>query len=117
MLRFEYITDDAVNRPGLVLDDISIPEINYSNDLETDGGGWESAGFVRHANVLSQRWLVQIVTLGAEPDVKRLELSDSQTGAWTIPLSKDIDRAVIAVSGLAPVTTEMGSYSYEITEQ
>jgi hypothetical protein len=116
-VRFEYITDDAVNQPGLVLDDISIPQINYSSDFETDGGGWESAGFIRHANVLSQRWLVQLVTFGPETTVQRLELSDDQTGLWPIPLGGDTDRAIVAVSALAPVTTEWGSYSYEIVER
>jgi hypothetical protein len=116
-VRFEYITDDAVNRPGLVLDDISIPQIDYSSDFELDEGGWEAAGFIRHANVLSQRWLVQLVTFGPETTVQRLELSEDQTGAWTVPLDRDTDRAIVAISALAPVTTEWGSYSYEITRQ
>ncbi len=116
LLRFEYITDDAVNRPGLVLDDVSIPEIGYSSDFETDQGGWESAGFIRHANVLSPRWLVQMVLFGRETTVEHLVLNQDQTGTWTVPLSEEADRAVITVSGLAPVTTELASYSYEITD-
>ncbi len=116
-IRFEYITDDAVSRPGLVLDDISIPEIGYSSDFEKDEEGWKPAGFVRHANVLSQRWLVQLISFGPETTVERLELSEGQAGSWTIPLNGDTDRAVIAVSALAPVTTERGSYSYEIAEE
>jgi hypothetical protein len=115
-LRFEYITDDAVNRPGFVLDDVSIPEIGYSSDFEADDGAWESAGFIRHANVLSQRWLVQMVLFGPETTVRRLELDQNQSGAWTVPLGEESDRAVITVSGLAPVTTEWASYSYEILE-
>ena len=114
LIRFEYITDDAINRPGFVLDDVSIPEIGYSSDFEADGGGWEPAGFIRHANVLPQRWLVQMVVFGDETTVQRLELNDDQTGEWTVPLGDEADRAIITVSGLAPVTTEMGSYSYEI---
>ena len=39
-LRFEYITDAAVNGEGLLLDDISIPEIDYFTDFESDNGGW-----------------------------------------------------------------------------
>jgi hypothetical protein len=116
-VRFEYITDDAVNRPGLVLDDVSIPQIDYFDDFETDEGGWDSAGFIRHANVLSQRWLVQLITLGPQTTVERLELSDTQTGSWTVSLDGDTDRAIVAVSALAPVTTELGSYSYEIVER
>jgi immune inhibitor A len=115
LVRFEYITDDAVNKPGLLLDDVSIPEIGYSADFEVDDDGWESAGFIRHANVLPQRWIVQLVLFGDVTRVERLELGDDQDGEWTIPLGDDSAyRAVIAVSAMAPVTTEMGSYSYEI---
>jgi len=117
LLRFEYVTDDAVNRPGFVLDDVAIPEIGYSSDFETDGDGWEGAGFIRHANVLPQGWLVQLVLFGAETKVERLALSDDQTGEWTIPLDSRTERAVVTISGLAPVTTEIASYSYEIEEQ
>jgi immune inhibitor A len=117
VVRFEYITDDAVNRPGLVLDDIAIPEIDYTSDFEKDADGWEPAGFIRHANVLPQRWLVQLILFGRETTVQRLELNEDQTGEWVIPLEGRTDRAVITISGLAPVTTEMGSYSYEIELQ
>jgi hypothetical protein len=117
LLRFEYITDDAVNRPGFVVDDVAVPEIGYASDLEQDGDGWEPAGFIRHANVLPQRWLVQLVLFGPETTVQRLELDEDQTGEWAIPLDNRTERAVITVSGLAPVTTEIGSYTYEIVEQ
>jgi hypothetical protein len=114
LIRFEYITDDAVNRPGFVLDDVAIPEIEYFSDLEQDGDGWEPMGFIRHANVLPQRWLVQLILFGPETTVQRLELNEDQTGEWVVPLDRRTDRAVIAISGLAPVTTEVGSYIYEI---
>ena len=115
-LRFEYITDDAVNRPGFLLDDIAIPEIGYMDDFEEDEGGWNPAGFIRHANVLPQRWLVQMILFGAQTVVERWELDGEQSGEWTIPLGEDADRAVIAISALAPVTTEMGSYRYQVTQ-
>ena len=117
LVRFEFIADDAVNRPGLVLDDISVPEIGYYSDLEEDDGGWEPAGFIRHANVLPQRWLVQLVLEGPETTVERLGLAEDQVGEWLIPLDSSTDRGVITVSGIAPVTTEMASYSFEIQQQ
>jgi immune inhibitor A len=117
LIRFEYITDDAVNRPGFVLDDVEIPEAGYFSDFEEDGEEWEPAGFIRHANVLPQRWLVQLVLFGPETTVQQLELDADQTGEWVIPLEGGTDRAVVTVSGLSPVTTEMGSYRYEIEER
>ena len=116
VIRFEYITDDAVTQPGFVLDDVSIPQIGYFSHLEEDGGDWEPAGFIRHANVLSQEWLVQMILFGPDATVTRLELGPDQTGAWSVPLARDTDRAVITVTGMAPVTTERASYSYEVTE-
>jgi bacillopeptidase F (M6 metalloprotease family) len=46
-LRFEYITDAAVNGEGVLLDDVSIPEIGYTTDFENGDGGWDAQGFVR----------------------------------------------------------------------
>ena len=117
LIRFEYITDDAVNRPGFVLDDVAIPEVGYFSDFEEDGEEWEPAGFIRHGNVLPQRWRVQLVLFGPETTVQQLELDADQTGEWVIPLEGRTDRAVVTISGLAPVTTEMGSYRYEIEER
>jgi len=117
LVRFEYITDDAVNRPGFILDDVAIPEIGYFSDFEEGGDGWEPAGFIRHANVLPQRWLVQLILFGPGTTVQRLELNENQAGEWAIPLDSHTDRAVVTVSGLAPVTTEVGSYGYQIEEQ
>ncbi len=117
IIRFEYITDDAVTRPGFVLDDVAIPEIGYFSDFEEGVDGWESAGFIRHTNLLPQRWLVQLILFDPDTRVQRLELNDDQTGEWVIPLDSRTDRAVVTISGLAPVTTEMASYGYEIEEQ
>jgi immune inhibitor A len=127
-IRFEYITDDAVNRPGFILDDLAIPAIGYFDDFEEDGegstmsssNGWNAAGFIRHANVLPQRWLVQMILYGSDgrvSTVDRLELNGDQSGALVVPLDSRSDRAVIAVSGLAPVTTEWASYNYEVEER
>ena len=50
---------DAVNLPGLLIDNIASPESGYTDDAETDAGGWESVGWARTDNSLAQRWLVQ----------------------------------------------------------
>ncbi len=55
-IRFEYVTDAALNGEGFLLDDVQIDAINYQSDFETDDGGWEAAGFVRVENVLPQTY-------------------------------------------------------------
>ena len=60
LVRFEYVTDDAVNGRGLCLDDFAIDEIGWADDAENDGG-WEADGFARVNNLVPEEFLVQIV--------------------------------------------------------
>ena len=74
-LRFEYITDAAVHGEGLLLDTISIPEIGYSSDFESDDGGWTAEGFVRIMNHLPQTYRLALIHMDAVPRVEYLSVS------------------------------------------
>ena len=113
LLRFEYITDGAINRAGLVLDDFSIPELNYQDGFEIDDSEWKTAGFVRSDNVLPQKFIVQLIELGAKPLVRQLPLN-KQKAEWQIPLDDETSEAILIISGLCPVTLETASYAYQI---
>jgi hypothetical protein len=114
LVRFEYITDGAVNEVGFCVDDIAIPELGYSYNAEDDGQ-WMAEGFVRTDNILPQRFLVQLLELGPDVRVRHMELDEAQTGRLVVEgLGKGGKRAVLVVSGLAPVTTELASYEYII---
>ena len=43
LLRFEYVTDDAVYLDGLLIDDLSIPELDL--DLSSTDDDWHADGF------------------------------------------------------------------------
>ena len=60
LVRFEYITDAALDYASLMLDELSIPEINSTCDFEADSCGWESQGFARVDNVLPQTFVVEL---------------------------------------------------------
>lgn len=112
-LRFEYITDAAVNQSGFALDDVEVivdGQTLFFDDMETHSNEWIPEGFVRHANVLPQTWIVQVVIDGDEPQVERLLMQNGTSGTWTIPLSSWQNEAIIVVSALAPVTTEIAAY-------
>ena len=119
LVRFEYVTDDVVNRPGWLIDDISIPELGYSDDVESGDGGWQASGFVRVDNVLPQRFIVQLVAFGPEGKplrVERMALDELQQGQLELQgLGIEVERAVLIVSGITPVTTEWAGYEYRIT--
>ncbi len=114
LIRFEYITDDAVNQHGMVIDDISIPEIGYFDDFESGYGGWESAGWLLSDNTLPQRYIVQLIQgpPGGVTVTRLLGPDDGTEGTWRIGLGDG--ETVIVISALAPVTTEQARYSYRI---
>jgi hypothetical protein len=118
-VRFEYITDAAVNQSGFALDDIRLM-VNgveqFMDDAESEDSEWIAEGFVRHANVLPQEWLLQAVTFGRDGiTVTLLVRWDTSTGQWELPLSSANDRVVLAISALAPVTTELAPYQISLT--
>jgi hypothetical protein len=116
MVRFEYITDDAVNRPGWAIDDISIPEINFFDNAENSLNAWQAEGFVRMDNVLPQKFLVQVIEIGNEATVQQISLDENNRGAFTINgMGQTIDRAILIISGLTPVTTEPAGYQYKLS--
>lgn len=115
LLRFEYITDDAVNLPGWAIDDIAIPELNYSDGVENGDGGWQSAGFIRVDNLLPQRFIVQIVESGNSTQIVRVPLDAQNRGNLAIAgFGKDISKAVLIVTAFAPTTTEPTEYQFGV---
>jgi immune inhibitor A len=64
-VRFEYLTDPAVYGEGFLLDDVSIPAINYSTDFENEDGSWQAAGFARIENVVPQTFRLALITHAA----------------------------------------------------
>jgi len=114
MLRFSMITDDAITRPGMALDDVSIPELGYTSDFEHDAGGWVGEGWVWVENVLPQQMWVQAIQMTSDgPQISRWLAPASST--WTLPLERDLQSVVIALSPFAPVTLTPADYRLTVT--
>jgi hypothetical protein len=103
-LRFEYVTDAALNFDGFALDDITIPEISFADDAETDTG-WTANGFIRSSNVVKQRYVVQVIRFGATPTVERHIVEGGEL-ELDVDGSKDRKAPILAVTGLAPRSTQ-----------
>lgn len=126
-LRFEYVTDAAVNQAGMAIDDIQLMvdgELVFLDDAETIDDTWICEGFVRHANVLPQSWIVQLVMAddgagapAGTPVVTRFLSADGTTGTWTLPFTVDAEHAVLTISAIAPVTTEPAIYEYTLSAE
>ncbi len=87
----------------------------WQDDVESSGEGWRSEGFIRHDNRLPQRFVVQLVEFAPQPRLTRHVVEPGQELQWTISgMGGDIDRALLIVSAIAPVTTERAAYRFEI---
>ena len=113
-LRFEYVTDDAANGSGWLVDDIAIAAIGYTTDFESDLSGWESEGWLLTDNLLTQRWILQRMVLDDEQLVSVEPIPVDERGVATFTTTAT-EQAILVVSALAPVTTEAANYTIEVT--
>ncbi len=112
-IRFEYITDAAVNGEGFLLDDVQVEAINYQSDFEADDGGWIPSGFVRVENVLPQTYRLSLIIKGDTTTVTNIPLNADQT--VEIPLSlKSGEEAILIVAGTTRFTRLPAAYQIEI---
>ena len=113
-LRFEYVTDDAANGSGWLIDDVQISALDYSSDFEGDLAGWESEGWLLTDNRLPQRWLLQRMVLDGDQlvSVEPIPVDEDGTATFTTTAT---DQAILVVSALAPVTTEAANYTIAVT--
>jgi len=116
LVRFEVIYDDAINYPGLCLDDISVPELAFTDGAEQDDAGWDAQGWVRATGFVPQEFVVQVITIGEETRVARMDLGKQMLGSAQIDgLGAGTERAVLVIAGISPATTEWAGYRYEVT--
>jgi len=110
LLRFEYITDAAVNGEGLLLDDVSIEAISYFSDFESDAGGWEAQGFARVQNVLPQKFRLALIAHGNETSVQILELDAGNSLDLILDFSADVDEYTLVIMGATRFTRQSAGY-------
>lgn len=115
-IRFDYITDLAVNGEGLLLDDISIPAINYASDFETDEGGWQADGFVCIENTISQTYRLALITQAENgTSVEIIPVSPDQSADVELTIGENgVQDAVLVVTATTRITRTLASYQIEI---
>lgn len=116
-LRFEIVTDAGVNREGLAIDDIEIPEIGFKDDGSAQNG-WKTEGWASVDNALPQNWAVQLIiqTNGGKSYAQTVSVVNG-AGSAQIAFGKgadDVKSAILAVSPTTLITTEPGSYSFTL---
>ena len=114
LVRFQYVTDDALNDIGLCLRNLSIPEVN----VEPGDEGWMPEGFVHVDNRVPQHYIVQMMQKGESNRVFQVPLSIGESGMWVGELSVEpyegLERTMIAVTAVAPATRVKAAYLLNI---
>jgi hypothetical protein len=113
-VRFEYVTDAAVNGEGMLIDDVSVEAIDYFSDFETDDGGWTPDGFVRVQNALPQTFRLALVKEGQTTTVEMIAVSEDQTVEIPLSIGGEVDSITLVVSGTTRFTRGEASYTIEI---
>lgn len=114
LVRFMVITDDALNNPGMALDDIRLDAAGYATDLEDDDGGWESEGWLLTDNRLPAHAWVQVLQRRPQGvDVQRLFASATDS-TLVIDLFEDATAVALAISPIVPISTEPVSYTLNV---
>ena len=113
-LRFEYVTDAAVNGEGMLLDDFSIPEIGYFSDLEQDDGGWDAQGFVRVSNYLPQTFRLALVkNQGGKTVVEYLALPEDNQLDIPLQIGGEVKEVTLVVLGTTRFTRQLAPYQID----
>lgn len=112
-IRFEYITDAAVNGEGFLLDDVRVDAIGYQSDFETDDGGWVAAGFARVENVLPQIYRLALIVEGDTTTVTQVAVNADQTAEFPLSL-KSGEKAILIVTGTTRYTRLPAAYQIHI---
>ena len=115
-LRFEYITDSNVTGEGFLLDDLSIPEIGYSTDFETDNAGWQADGWARIQNVLPQNYRLALISSGETTNVQYISLNSDITADIPFTIGDAVDNVVLVVSGTARFTRQLAPYRFYVSQ-
>jgi immune inhibitor A len=112
LIRIEALTYSGNVGSGFAIDDIAIPELDYSSDAESQDERWQAAGFVRSGSRLPQQWSLHLIQAGNFPLVTPLELNELNQGNWNLELGSE--GGVLAIAALTPHIGEPASYWLQI---
>lgn len=113
LLQFGYLTDDAVEYSGLAIDDLALPEIGLTDDMES-GGSWVPLGFRLEVATepLPQRYGARLVT--ADDDgyaCEPLSVGDDGRAMWDLPAVGPGRQRVVVICGLTEAAGSAATYS------
>ena len=110
LVRFHYVTDDAINGLGFCLAGLSLGD---GAALDRDGG-WRPDGFAWVDGPVPQEYVVHVIEVGDETRVREMALDDGNRGEVLVAGLENLDDLVVVVAALAPKTLTPASYTLTV---
>jgi hypothetical protein len=108
----------AAADPGTAADPSTAADPTTAADpaATMDAAAWQSEGWLLIDNRLPQRWLVQVLEFDGDTlaGVRQVPIDPDGRGQLDLGVLGNGRRAVVAVSGLTPVTTLPAGYEYSL---
>ena len=115
LVRFQYVTDDALNDIGFCVGNMAVA----GGGVTPGDGGWQADGFVRIHNQVVQEFMVQVIHRGEENRVLQVPLTRNTAGDWQGEILVEpypgLERTVVAITPTAPATRELAECTLEIS--
>lgn len=116
LLRWELVTDDAVNLEGIAIRDLVLEADGAATPIVLDDALWQAEGWQRVPEILPMRWGLQVIAFGSQgAGLKTWRIPVDAAGRARIDLPEIAPDAsvIVAVSGLTPATRQAASYRLE----
>lgn len=121
LLRFQYVTDEAIHAPGFCVRELALSSAGNAAAVPIPVGDWAADGFVRVNNRVFQEWLVWVIVEGERPALAWMDLQhDLDADVWrgTVEIAAGAgDTVTVAIAPLAPATKEAASYEVWVANQ
>ena len=114
-IRFEYLTQGNPPSSSFFVDNIAIPAIGYTDNIETGDSGWERHGFMRATSDVPQHWGVSVISRDTPPRVLPITLDARNTG--TARFTAPADGAVVVITAMAPFVQATPAYTVTLRQE
>ena len=104
------MTDDAVNGAGLCFRDMAVT----GAELSEDDSDWTPDGFALIDNKVNQDYIVQIIQMSSNNQVTAVALDENNTGEIVVSSPQALERLIVAVASLAPLTLQPAPYTLTV---
>jgi hypothetical protein len=109
LVRFSYVTDDALVREGIAVDQVRAIASGASAS-EASCRDWSTHGWARVGSTFAQNWLVQVIEFSGEgARVRQLPMDGDGRSSWSGNGSQT-ERAIVAISAVTPGTLQRPTY-------